>query len=103
MRQQATPANTNDSAAPRPTSAATPGPENDMASAGDIAPTDSPIASHTCRSRLSPCPLAVPGGAVELSGAGPLPAWSRVSLIGPPLHGSAAAAAEGQSTLLPGA
>ena len=79
MRQQVIPANTNESAAPRPTRAATPGPENDMASAGDIAPTDSPIASQTCRSRLSPC-LLVPSGAVA-----PLPdpaaSLSRVSLI----------------------
>src|SRR5208282_924770 len=80
MRQQATPANTNDSAAPRPTSAATPGPENDMARAGDMAPTDRPTASHTCRLRFSPWLVTWPDAAGT---SGPGPAWSlRVSLIG---------------------
>src|ERR1700685_1519108 len=38
MRQQVTPANTNDSAAPRPTRAATPGPVNELAGAAERLP-----------------------------------------------------------------
>jgi hypothetical protein len=70
MKMQVTAANRNDSAAARPTRAATPGPENAIARAGEAPATDSPMASQMCSSRRSlagrglvPTAIAVPPSA----------------------------------------